>query len=79
MSGSTRCGPPIGRSARPTGIRWVDAWNASVRPAFASVALLLWVLKLYAIGFKMDAFDLDMLATIAGFFFADRSLGKRGK
>lgn len=69
----------IEAAARPTGIKWVDAWNASVRPAFASVALLLWVLKLYAIGFKMDAFDLDMLATIAGFFFADRSLGKRGK
>ena len=69
----------IEAAARPTGIKWVDAWNASVRPAFASVALLLWVLKLNAIGFKMDAFDLDMLATIAGFFFADRSLGKRGK
>lgn len=69
----------IEAAARPTGIAWVDAWNASVRPAFASVALLLWVMKLYTIGFKMDAFDLDMLATIAGFFFADRSLGKRGK
>lgn len=69
----------IEAAARPTGIKWVDAWNASVRPAFASVALLLWVMKLYTIGFKMDAFDLDMLATIAGFFFADRSLGKRGK
>jgi len=69
----------IEAAARPTGIGWVDAWNASVRPAFASIALLLWLLKLQAVGFKMDPFDLDMLATIAGFFFADRSLGKRGK
>lgn len=69
----------IEAAARPTGIKWVDAWSSSIRPAFASVALLLWVLKLYSIGFKMDPFDLEMLATIAGFFFADRSLGKRGK
>jgi len=69
----------LAASARPTGVVWVDAWNGSIRPAFASVALGLWVLKLSTIGFKMDPFDLEMLGVIAGFYFADRSLGKRGK
>jgi len=63
----------------PTGIQWVDAWNASVRPSYASVALLLWLSKIISNGFIMDDFDITLLATIAGFYFADRSLGKRGK
>jgi S-formylglutathione hydrolase FrmB len=29
------------QAAVPTGIKWVDAWNASVRPAFASVSLFI--------------------------------------
>ena len=69
----------IRASSVPTGIQWVDAWNASVRPSYASVALLLWLFKIVNQGFVMDDFDSTLLATIAGFYFADRSLGKRGK
>lgn len=64
---------------KPTGIQWVDAWNSSVRPAFATVALGLWVLALYQQQWIMTAFDLELFAAIVGFFFADRSLGRRGK
>lgn len=69
----------IEAAARPTGIKWVDAWNASIRPSFASVALGLWLAKVAGQGFVMDPFDADLLAVVAGFYFADRSLGKRGK
>jgi hypothetical protein len=69
----------IEAAARPTGIKWVDAWNGSIRPSYATVALILWLVKVAAQGFKMDAFDAEMLAVVAGFYFADRSLGKRGK
>ena len=69
----------VANAMRPTGIGWVDAWNSSVRPAFATVVLLLWILALYRAGWKPEAWDLDMMSAIAGFFFADRSLGKRGK
>lgn len=69
----------IEAAARPTGIRWVDAWNGSIRPSYATVALILWLVKVAAQGFKMDAFDAELLAVVAGFYFADRSLGKRGK
>ena len=69
----------IEAAARPTGIKWVDAWNGSIRPSYATVALFLWLVKVSAQGFKMDAFDAELLAVVAGFYFADRSLGKRGK
>lgn len=69
----------IEAAARPTGIAWVDAWNGSIRPSYATVALVLWMVKVSAQGFKMDAFDAELLAVVAGFYFADRSLGKRGK
>lgn len=69
----------IEAAARPTGIAWVDAWNGSIRPSYATVALGLWLVKVAAQGFVMDAFDAELLAVVAGFYFADRSLGKRGK
>jgi hypothetical protein len=64
---------------KPTGIRWVDAWNASVRPAFATVVLALWLLALHRVSWEPSPWDLELMAAIAGFFFADRTLGKRGK
>lgn len=69
----------IEAAARPTGIKWVDAWNGAIRPSYATVALGLWLVKVVAQGFKMDSFDAELLAVVAGFYFADRSLGKRGK
>lgn len=69
----------IEAAARPTGIKWVDAWNGAIRPSYATVALALWLVKVAAQGFKMDAFDAELLAVISGFYFADRSLGKMGK
>lgn len=63
----------------PTGIPWVDAWNGSVRPAYATVALALWALKLMSQKFVMDEFDVGLVAVIAGFFFADRSLRRMSK
>lgn len=69
----------IEAAAKPTGIKWVDAWNGAIRPSYATVALALWLVKVAAQGFKMDAFDAELLAVVAGFYFADRSLGKRGK
>jgi len=64
---------------KPTGVAWVDAWNASVRPAYASIALILWVLQLNEQQWVMAAFDLDLFGCIVGFYFADRSLRHRGK
>lgn len=60
-----------------TGIAFVDGWNGIIRPAFASFALLLWAWSIGVRGFILTPFDLDLIAGIAGFFFANRELGKR--
>ena len=63
----------------PIGIKWVDAWNAVIRPQFAQFALVLWFLKVYHQNFVMDEWDQGLAAGVLGFFIADRSLGKRNK
>lgn len=69
----------IKQSYKPTGIQWVDAWNATIRPQYAEVALILWVFKLYQQSFVMDSFDIGLMAVIAGYFFADRTLRRINK
>jgi hypothetical protein len=64
---------------KPTGIWFVDAWNGSIRPQYAQLALVLWGCKVAAQGFVMDDYDRDLIAVILGFFFADRVLSRRGK
>ena len=64
---------------QPTGIWWVDSWNGSIRPAFATLCLGLWFAKLMVQDWKMDEFDISMMAVIVGFFFADRTLRRNGK
>lgn len=63
----------------PTGVKWVDAWNGSIRPAAATISLCLWVLALAHNGFITHDWDKELVGVILGFYFADRSLGKRGK
>lgn len=71
------------RAAQPTGIKWVDAWNGVIRPAYATAGLTLWLwweLNHMAIsGWVVSAWSLDLIAAVAGFYFANRELGKRGK
>lgn len=68
---------------KPTGIAWVDAWNGIVRPSYATVALLLWgwyeMQHMYLNAWVISAWSMDLVGTIAGFYFASRELGKRGK
>jgi len=64
---------------KPLGIKWVDAWNGSIRPAMASIALLMWCFALYQQGFVAGDWDRELIAGILGFYIADRTLAKRGK
>lgn len=64
---------------KPTGNKLVDAWNSGIRPAAASVVILLWLVKLYTAKGVMDSWDMELCGAILGFFFADRSFGKRNK
>lgn len=64
---------------QPTGYALVDIWNGVIRPSFATVCFVMWFAKVVGQGFIMDAFDKELLAGIVGFYFADRTLGKRGR
>jgi hypothetical protein len=64
---------------KPTGNIVVDVWNGVIRPSFGTLCLALWFAKVVAQGFVMEDWDRELLAGIVGFYFADRSLGKRGK
>lgn len=64
----------VAQAQKPSGIKWVDAWNGCVRPAAASIALLLWVLALNAQGWKMTDWDSSLVAVVLGFYFASRVL-----
>lgn len=69
----------IRAAQKPTGIAWVDAWNGCIRPLAATMCLALWASCLVAQGFVLDEWDISLIGVVIGFFFADRSLGKRGK
>lgn len=66
-------------AAAPTGIRWVDAWSALVRPACASVALAMWLLCLHHQSWAPSEWDLSLIGAIIGYYFADRHLRRAGK
>lgn len=63
----------------PSGVKWIDGWNSAIRPAFATVALFIWLQLLHTHGWVAVAWDLDMVGSVVGFFFADRSLRHAGK
>jgi hypothetical protein len=56
----------------PTGVKWVDAWNGSIRPAAATTCLLLWWFCLYNQDFNLSDWDKELVGVILGFYFAHR-------
>lgn len=65
-------------TGRAVGIAWVDAWNAGIRPAVATWAVLMltadangWLLLTEAAA--------SVCYAALGIYLADRTLGKRGK
>lgn len=69
----------VAASRTPTGIDWVDAWNGVIRPAWATAALVLWLWLVFTNYALILPFSLDLIALVVGFYYADRSLAKRGK
>lgn len=61
-----------------TGIYWIDLWNGSIRPALASIAMLLWVAKLIGAGFVLDEWDRDLIGLALGVFVGGRIHQKGG-
>jgi hypothetical protein len=69
------------RAMEPSGIRWVDAWNGCIRPAFGTLALFLVLRLCHHYGWDMTAAAgvAEVVYSIIGFYFADRTLRKAGK
>jgi len=72
-------GRAVATAVDPADSSVVGQWVKAVRPAAASIALGLWALALYRAGWTMGDWDRELVGSILGFFFADRSLAKRGK
>lgn len=64
---------------RPIGVRWVDAWNGSIRPLLASICIVLWVLHSYRSGWVLDPHGWALLGAALGIYIADRTLSKLGR
>lgn len=59
-------------TGRKTGVKFVDAWNASIRPAGATVSLVAWVVTMAIAGFVLKEFDQTLIAAFLGVFVGDR-------
>lgn len=62
-----------------SGVKWVDGWNSSIRPAAATTALLLWWFCLYQNGFQLTDWDKELVSVIIGFYFAHRVYSSKNK
>lgn len=62
---------------QPTGNWFIDAWNGCIRPGAATVAIGLWICKIIKAGLTITSWDENLVASILGYYFADRQLGKR--
>lgn len=65
-------------TGKSIGIAWVDAWNAVIRPAVATWAVVMMTLSEIGV-FVMSDNALAVASAALGIYLADRSLMKRGK
>ena len=66
-------------TTKVTGIKWLDTWNGSIRPALATLAMLVVIGQIVVNGFALSDWDRELVAAILGIYLADRQLSKRGK
>ena len=64
---------------KPTGIKWLDIWNGSIRPALATMAMAIVIFEFCKAGFVLTEWDRELVGAILGIYVADRHLSKRGK
>ncbi len=62
------------KAAQPTGNKWIDGWNGSIRPFVATTCAVLWVATLAKRSFVPAEFDLALIGSVLGWYFGTRSL-----
>lgn len=63
----------------PTGIKFIDGWNGAIRPAAATIAVAIWLLSIIRVWFEITEWDRNLVASIIGYYYADRHIGKSKK
>lgn len=63
-------------TGKQTGVAWVDAWNAAIRPALATLAILAIGTDQIAHGWVLTGFTQEIVAGVIGVFIGDRIHGK---
>lgn len=70
-------------AVKPIGIAWIDAWNGAMRPAFYTLSLFIILLICFKAAWQIAALEaagiIDLVFSIVGFLFADRSIRNRSK
>lgn len=66
-------------TSKSTGYWLTDAWNAAIRPALATVCILLWVADVARNEWILDNRDWMLLGAVLGVYVADRTLAKMSK
>jgi hypothetical protein len=61
-----------------TGVKWVDAWNQTIRPFVATWAIVMITLAEFSL-FTMSDDAMQIACAALGLYLADRTLAKRGK
>lgn len=61
------------------GVKWVDAWNAMIRPGAATWGLAMITLNEFKVVTSMSDYAQAIAGAALGIYLADRSLAKRGK
>jgi hypothetical protein len=77
----------LNAQAKPTGIRWVDAWGGAIRPGVTTLVVLAYVgIKLHLLLTGNEPWskawaeeDFYFLEVVVGFWFGDRSHFKKRK
>jgi len=65
-------------TAIKTGVAWVDAWNAVIRPGVATWSIIMITLGEFAV-ITLSENTIALAGCALGIYLADRSLFKRGK
>ena len=62
-----------------TGVKWVDAWNASIRPAGATIGFIILIGSIAQANWVVSAAVFELVCGMIGLFFGGRIMEKQGK
>lgn len=68
----------VKNTAKKSGVKWIDGWNAVIRPLVATWSILMITASEFAL-FVMSENSWMVASAALGIYLADRTLFKRGK